>query len=231
MRFNLKLLVAFLPLIAGSPLNLYENSKRTNDTSGVSVSLEDTSTAPATAVASFEDHEFHQRRAAKTTCPVESKGTKSSKSKAGRWLSGLIRRNGDYGSLSVPTTANPLDQWATQIYKTENKEVHIDFTTIRQLKPTSLFQQFGDSDLYMTLTGLYGCTAVVVTSHCGAYMAHFWQDTMSDGEYERTKNTFIAAVADPLKGNVPAPHSDRPLIAIARFWYKHTIKCPLLKPH
>lgn len=200
MRFNLTLLVAFLPLIAGSPLNLYANSKRANDNSGVSVSLEDTITAPATAAASIEDHKFHQRRAAKNTCPAKSKGAKSAKSKAGRWLSGLIRRNGDYGSLSVPTTANPLDEWATQIYKTENKEVHIDFTTTLQLKPTSLFQQFGDSNLYMTLTGLYGCTGVVVTSHCGAYMAHFWQDAMSEREYGRTKNTFIAAVADPLKG-------------------------------
>lgn len=200
MRFNLKLLVAFLPLIAGSPLNLYEYSKRANDTSGVSVSLEDTITAPATAAASFEDHEFHQRRAAKTTCPTKSKDTKKTKSKAGRWLSGLIRRNGDYGSLSVPTTANPLDEWATQIYKTENKEVHVDFTTEKQLKPTSLFQQFGDTQLYMTLTGLYGCTGVVVTSYCGAYMAHFWQDAMSDVEFKRTKDTFAAAVADPLKG-------------------------------
>lgn len=200
MRFNLKLLVTFLPLIAGSPLNLYENSKRANDTSGVSVSLGDTTTAPATAAASFEDYELHQRRAAKNTCPSNSKGSKSAKSKAGRWLSGLIRRNGDYGSLSVPTTANPLDEWATQIYKTENKEVHIDFNTNYQLKPTSLFQKFGDTQLYMTLTGLYGCTGVVVTSYCGAYMAHFWQDAMNDAAYKADENAFIAAVADPLKG-------------------------------
>lgn len=202
MRFNLKLLVAFLPLTAGSPLNLYEYSKRANDTSGVSVSLEDTITAPAPAAASFEDHEFHQRRAAKTTstCPAKSKDTKKTKSKAGRWLAGLIRRNGDYGSLSVPTTANPLDEWATQIYKTENKEVHIDFNTNNQLKPTSLFQQFGDTQLYMTLTGLYGCTAVVVTSHCGAYMAHFWQNAMDDTGYKVNRDAFIAAVTDPLKG-------------------------------
>lgn len=200
MRFNLRLLVAFLPLTTGSPLNLYENSKRANDTSGVSASL-DTITAPATTAASFEDYEFHKRKAAKNTCPAKSKSTKSAKSKAGRWLSGLIRRDGDYGSLSVPTTANPLDEWATQIYKTENQEVHVDFTTEQQLKPTSLFQQFGDTQLYMTLTGLYGCTGVVVTSHCGAYMAHFWQDAMNDDEYnKRTKNTFIAAVADALKG-------------------------------
>lgn len=208
MRFNLNLLVAFLPLIAGSPLNLYESSKRANDTSGVSVSLEDTITAPATSAASFEDYELHQRRAAKNTCPAKSKGAKSAKSKAGRWLSGLIRRNGDYGSLSVPTTANPLDEWATQIYKTENKEVHIDFDTDSDLKPTSLFQKFGDSDLYMTLTGLYGCTGVVVTSYCGAYMAHFWQSTMSEEVYNgnkakkisANKDVFLAAVADPLKG-------------------------------
>lgn len=208
MRFNLNLLIAFLPLIAGSPLNLYENSKRANDTSGVSVSLEDTITAPATAAASFGDYELHQRRAAKNTCPAKSKGAKSTKSKAGRWLSGLIRRNGDYGSLSVPTTANPLDQWATQIYKTENKEVHIDFNTNSGFKPTSLFQKFGDSDLYMTLTGLYGCTGVVVTSYCGAYMAHFWQSAMNEVAYngdtskkiKANKDAFLAAVEDPLKG-------------------------------
>lgn len=118
--------------------------------------------------------------------------------------SGLASRNSDanYGSLSVPTTAEPLDKWATSIYaKTDKtKEVYVDFNTEQEYKPTSLFQRFGDSEFYMTLTGLYGCTSVVVTSYCGAYMSHFWSPVMNDKVYESDKNVFIAGAADALQG-------------------------------
>lgn len=223
MRVNLNLLVAFLPLIAGSPLNLYENPK-TNDASGVSVSLEDTITAPIAAA--VEGHEVLQSRATKAkttkgqgTCPAKStKGTKGAKSKATRWLSGLTRRNGEYGTLSIPTTANPIDKWATDIYKAgdRNREVYIDFESSKpHMKPTSGFEDHGDSPFYMTLTGLYGCTGLVVTSNCGSYMAHFWQYSMDDDAYngrggytKDAKNTFIAAVSDPIRGilNKAADH-------------------------
>lgn len=126
------------------------------------------------------------------------------KSQGDRGYSELVSRNSNanYGSLSVPTAAEPLDEWATAIYATtnKNKEVHVDFDTEQDYKPTSLFQQFGDSEFYMTLTGLYGCTSVVVTSYCGAYMSHFWSPVMDDDFYKIDKNLFIAGAGDALQG-------------------------------
>lgn len=209
MRCAIALLFAALPLVYGSPVDVqarWENSNGAFVLRGAHDGNE-VDTVPILAHRGHEKHHVYMPRASASkgskgsTCPATTKSKTSTKEKTTRWLSGLVRRNTDYGSLSVPTAAEPLDRWATAIYTqgTENKEVHVDFETDLKPKPTALFEKFADKEFYMTLTGLYGCTSVVVTSYCGAYIAHFWEAVMNDAQYRVDGNSFIAGAADALK--------------------------------
>lgn len=198
MRCTLALLFAALPLVYGSPVD--PQARWENGASALQV-RHDGNEVEAAAPHVHLPRAAAAKSSSSSTCPATTKGKTSTKTKATRWLSGLVRRATDYGSLSVPTTANPLDKWATSIYgqTAKNKEVPMDFITADEIKPTALFEKFADEQFYMTLTGLYGCTSVVVTSYCGAYIAHFWQAVMDDTAYKVDKNTFIAGAADALK--------------------------------
>lgn len=216
MRFtgHVAFLLALSPLIAGSPLDFRHDQKEASHNLGLSSPPK---AADPEGALRHEDYELYSSAAndiradgRSRTCPASSKGSARAQSSLTRWVSSLVRRTDDFGSLSIPTKGKPIEKWAAEIYESsnQNREVFIDFDTHMMIRATSRFEKFGDEQFYMTLTGLYGCTGVIVTSYCGAYMAHFWEKAMDEDTYKgnpaagkkANKNAFLASVADPLEG-------------------------------
>jgi hypothetical protein len=127
-----------------------------------------------------------------------------------RWLSEFVRRLGQPSQLGRPTTTTvaALREWTRRLYQSGNpRQVSVNFDRpedAEDLKATSRFESFGDDPFYMTLTEIYGCTGLVVTSQCGAYIAHFWQNAVADVENSRAlrpgKEILQVAVTETLNG-------------------------------
>lgn len=57
----------------------------------------------------------------------------------------------------------------------EHKESSVDIYAFPDSRPTYNFITFGKEVQTLTVTGLYGCTAVIVISRTGAWMGHFYE--------------------------------------------------------
>lgn len=107
------------------------------------------------------------------------------------------------------------------------KSVAINFDKSDKNKnPTSLFQEFGNEEFYMTVSSLFGCTAVVAVSECGAYIVHFWETVMDDEDYARDTGMSVAGAEDALKGIKTTEAEDKHLKRMRSL----RIKEPTLRP-
>ncbi|KAH6879204.1 hypothetical protein BKA58DRAFT_453453 [Alternaria rosae] len=106
-----------------------------------------------------------------------------------------------WGFLNKPSQGG-LDAFVKDFIAT--KPFLADLENLDKTSPsTSIFLEFKDGAFMAGVRGLYGCTSVVLTSHCGMFMSHHWERWWKTKE---STEEFEKAVINPLvDGDVNNP--------------------------